>query len=244
MIKMEALYLKDSYLKEWEAEIVEVNDGKFILLDKTAFYPASGGQPYDEGLITRESDGQEFKVIYVGKFSGKISHEVDKEGLNVGDKVKCTLDWERRYKLMKLHTATHVLSEVLNKETNALVTGGQMALDKSRMDFSLENYDLEKIKSYIDIVNEVLARDLKVSIEFLSKEEAMKMPKLSKLAKSPEEMFQGMEEIRIVNIGDFDIQADGGTHVHSTKEIGKIEFIRCDNKGKNNRRVYYKLRED
>ena len=233
----ESLYLKDSYLKEWDATVESVSDGKFIVLNQTAFYPSSGGQPSDEGVMMNEQ-GEEFKVIYVGKFSGKISHEVEKQGLKIGDKVKCKIDWKRRYTLMKLHTATHILSEVLYREANALITGGQMNLDKSRMDFSLENYDLEKVKSYVDKVNEIIEKNLKVSIEFLSREEAIKLPKLSKLAKG---IPESLETVRIVSIGDFDIQADGGTHVQSTSEIGKIEFIRCDNKGKNNRRVYYKL---
>ena len=242
IVKMvEALYLNDSYLKEFEATVEGITDGKFIVLNQTAFYPASGGQPFDEGVMTRESDGMEFKVIYVGKFSGKISHEVDKSGLNVGDKLKCKINWLRRYALMKLHTATHILSEVLYREANALITGGQMGLEKSRMDFSLENYDLEKVKSYINKVNEMIEKNLQVKIEFLSREEALKLPKISKLAKG---LPESLEIVRIVNIGDFDIQADGGTHVHSTSEIGKIEFIRCDNKGKSNRRVYYRLCED
>jgi len=235
-----ALYLKDSYLKEWEATVESVSDGKFVVLNQTAFYPSSGGQPSDEGVMINEQ-GEEFKVVYVGKFSGNISHEVEKQGLKIGDKVKCKLNWPRRYALMKLHTATHILSEVLYKEANALITGGQMNLDKSRMDFSLEDYDLEKVKSYVDKVNEIIEKNLKVSVEFLSREEAIKLPKLSKLAKG---IPESLETVRIVSIGDFDIQADGGTHVHSTSEIGKIEFIRCDNKGKNNRRVYYKLSED
>ena len=237
---MEALYLKDSYLKEFTSIVEEVNDGKFIVLDQTAFYPAGGGQPCDEGIIFNEQ-GEEFKVIYVGKFSGKISNEVDKSVLRVGDKVKCKINWDRRYKLMKLHTATHILSEVLYREEKASITGGQMGLDKSRMDFSLENYDLERIKSHINKTNEIIEKDLPVSVEFLSREKAMKLPKISKLAKG---ISDSLEIIRIVSIGDFDIQADGGTHVKSTKEIGKIEFMKCDNKGKNNRRVYYKLCEE
>ena len=236
----DALYLKDSYLKEFDSTVEEVNDGKFIVLKQTAFYPASGGQPHDEGIMINEQD-EEFKVIYTGKFSGKISHEVNKQGLNVGDKVKCKINWPRRYALMKLHTATHILSEVLYREAQAIITGGQMDIDKSRMDFSLKNYDLEKIKSYIDKVNEIIDRNLSVSVEFLSREEAMKLPRISKLAKP---LPDSLETVRIVNIGDFDIQADGGTHVKSTNEIGKIEFIKCDNKGKNNRRIYYKLCED
>lgn len=237
---MEALYLKDSYLKEFTSTVEEVNNGKFVVLNQTAFYPAGGGQPYDEGIMVNEH-GEEFKIIYVGKFSGKISHEADKKGLKVGDKVKCKINWNRRYKLMKLHTATHILSEVLYREARAIITGGQMGLDKSRMDFSLENYDLEKIKVYVDKVNEIIEKNLFVSVKFLSREEAMKLPKISKLAKG---ISDSLEIIRIVSIGDFDIQADGGTHVHSTSEIGKVEFIRCDNKGKNNRRIYYKLSDD
>ena len=116
-----------------------------------------------------------------------------------------------------------------------------MGLDKSRMDFSLENYDLEKIKVYIDKVNEIIEKDLSVSVKFLPREEAIKLPKLSKLAKP---LSDSLKIIRIVSIGDFDIQADGGTHVKSTKEIGKIEFMKCDNKGKNNRRIYYKLSDN
>ena len=237
---MEALYLTDSYLKEFTSIVEEVNDDKFIVLNQTAFYPAGGGQPHDEGIMVNEH-GEEFKIIYVGKFSGKISHEVDKKGLKVGDKVKCKINWNRRYKLMKLHTATHILSEVLYRESRAIITGGQMGLDKSRMDFSLENYDLEKIKVYIEKANEIIEKDLSVSVEFLSREEAIKLPRISKLAKG---LSDSLKIIRIVNIGDFDIQADGGTHVKSTKEIQKIEFIRCDNKGKNNRRIYYKLSDD
>jgi len=204
----EALYLKDSYLKEFDSIVEEVNDGKFIVLNQTAFYPASGGQPCDEGMMVNEQ-GEEFKVIYVGKFSGKISHEVDKPGLKTGNKVKCKIDWKRRYKLMRFHTATHILSEVLYREANALITGGQMDLEKSRMDFSLENYNLEKVKAYVDKANEIIEKDLPVSIEFLPREEAIKLPKLSKLAKG---IPESLEIVRIVNIGDFDIQADGGTH--------------------------------
>tara|TARA_Y100000310_G_C20673643_1_gene811640 strand:+ start:387 stop:1106 length:720 start_codon:yes stop_codon:yes gene_type:complete len=236
-----ALYLKNSYLKEWETIVESEKDGKYIILSETAFYPSGGGQPHDTGIIVRESDGVEFNVVYTGKFDSVISHEVDKQGLKAGDKVKCKIDWERRYKLMKLHTATHILSEILYRETNAMVTGGQMNIDKSRMDFSLEDYDLEKIKSYIEKTNEIIRKNLKVSIEFLPREEAEKLPKLSKLATG---LPESIKEVRVVNIGDFDIQADGGTHVHTTEEIGKMEFIKCDNKGKNNRRVYYKLVEN
>ncbi|MBU2634502.1 MAG: alanyl-tRNA editing protein, partial [Nanoarchaeota archaeon] len=181
---------------------------------------------------------EEYNVVYVGKFDGKISHEVDKEGLKVGDKVRGVLDWDRRYKLMRMHTASHILSGVLHKETGALITGNQLGVDKSRDDFNLENFDKEEIKNYIDKANEILDRNLDVKISFLKKDEALKDKELFKLAAGFKHDF---EEIRIVEIGDYDKQADGGTHVKNTKECGKIEFLKCDNKGKNNRRVYFKL---
>jgi len=110
----ELLYMDNSYLKEFDARITSVKS-KYILLDKTAFYPNSGGVEYDTGKIIRKSDGKEFKVIYVGKFEGEVSHEVDTEGLNQGDEVHGILDWERRYELMRYHTAAHLISGVFNR---------------------------------------------------------------------------------------------------------------------------------
>ncbi len=235
----EALYLKDSYLNKWDAKVVEVKDGKFIVLDQTAFYPSSGGQPHDTGTIVAKSSGEKFNVIFVGKFDGVISHEVDKAGLEIGDKVSCEIDWKRRYALMKAHTSMHLFTEVIFRESRALVTGNQLDVDKCRVDLNLERYDLEEIKSWVEKTNEVMSKDLKVSVKFLPREEAMKIPQLSKLATN--NFLKNLSEVRIVNIGEFDVQADGGTHVKSTEEIGKMEFIRCDNKGKNNRRIYYRI---
>lgn len=234
----EALYLKDSYLKEWETEIESVKDGVYVVLKETAFYPTSGGQPHDTGTIIRESDGEEFRVIYTGKFDSEVSHQVDKEGLKVGDKVKCKVDWDRRYKLMRSHTATHLLSEVIFQDLNAMVTGGQLDTEKCRMDFDIGDYDLEKVKACVDKANEIISRNLKVSVEFMPREKAEELPQFTKLAMG---LPESLKEVRIVNIGDFDVQADGGTHVNNTSEIGKIEFIKCDNRGKNNRRIYYKI---
>jgi len=233
----ESLYLHDAYLKEWDATVTSVKDDKFITLNKTAFYPKSGGQPHDTGTIQTQ-DGKEYKVIFCGKFDGNISHELDSPGLKVGDKVHCKIDWDRRYTLMRYHTTAHLISEVIHREAGALITGNQLDTDKSRIDFSLENFDQEKMQKYIDDANAIIQKDLKTSIKFMSRAEAEKLPQLSKLAKGlPPELTT----IRIVSIGDFDTQADGGTHVASTKEIGKIVLIKCDNKGKNNRRLYFKL---
>ncbi len=234
----EALYLKDCYLKEWETEVKEVNQGKFIVLNQTAFYPKSGGQPNDTGTVVRVSDGKEFKVVFAGKFSGQISHEVDQEGLNVGDKVKCKIDWDRRHNLMRHHTAAHIISAVMFKEAGALITGNQLDLEKSRIDFSLESFDRDKLVDYIGMSNEIVQKDIPIRIYTISREEAEKDPSLVKLAKG---LPPGIKEIRIVEIEGFDRQPDGGTHVKSTGEVGEIKFADAVNKGKNNRRLYFTL---
>ncbi len=232
----EALYLNDCYLKEFDATVVSVDKDKYVVLDKTAFYPNAGGQPYDTGKLI--CNGTEYKVVYVGKFGGNISHELDKPGLKPGDKVHGFIDWERRYKLMRMHTAAHILSAVFNKEASALITGGQLELEKSRIDFNLENFDREKIDEYIKKSSEIVKRDLPIKIYSIPRAEAEAEPGIAKLAKG---LPEGIQEIRIVDIIGFDRQADGGTHVRSTKEVGEIIFLRADNKGKDNRRLYYKL---
>ena len=234
----DALYLRDSYLKEFEAEVVDVKDGRFIILDRTAFYPTSGGQQNDTGKLF--CGPEDYDVVYCGKLDGKISHEVDKQGLKPGDKVKGIIDWERRYQFMKRHTAAHVLSQVIHIETGALITGGNLELDKCKIDFSLEKYDPLKMQGYVDESNQILNKDLVISSVFRPREEVEKMPQLSKLAKG---LPEGIETLRILSIGDFDVQVDGGTHVRSTKEVGKIQFIKCENKGKDRRRLYYTIVE-
>lgn len=233
-----ALYMDDCYLKEFEATVKSVANKKYIVLDQTGFYPMSGGQPYDTGVMIRQRDGKQFIVVYVGKFNGEISHEAAEEGLKQGDKVKCRINWDRRYKLMRMHTAAHIISAVFHKEACALITGNQLDLEKSRIDFNLDNFDREKIDEYIRKANDVVEQDLPIKIYTMQRIDAVKDSSLFKLAKALPETLQ---EIRIVEIEGFDRQADGGTHVKSTKEVGKIIFLKADNKGKANRRVYFTL---
>ena len=233
----EVEYLKDSYIKEFETKVKKVKD-KFVVLENTIFYPNSGGQPHDEGKIIRDSD--EFKVVYVWKFDGEISHEVDKEGLKEGDEVKLVLDWERRYKLMRSHTAAHLVSAIFHNEAGAKITGNQLNLDKTRIDFSLDEFDKEKIIEYIEKCNEYIEKDLKVTDSYMSREEVEKNPDLVKLAKG---LPEGIKELRMLEIEGLDKQPDGGTHVKSLKEIGKIVFVKADNKGAKNRRVYFSLED-
>ncbi|MFH1589615.1 MAG: alanyl-tRNA editing protein AlaXM [archaeon] len=231
-----ALYLDDSYLKEFDATVKSVKDDKFVVLDQTAFYPNSGGQPYDEG--TMEVNDEKFKVVFVGKFGSDISHEVDHPGLKEGDRVHCVIDWDRRYRLMKMHTSAHIVSTLVHNETGALISGNQLDIDKTRIDFSLENFDREKMFEYIEHANKVIKRNLEVKHYYLPREEAMKIPSVVKLSGV---LPPQIDTLRIVEIGDFDTQADGGTHVKNTSEIGKLEILKIDNKGKNNRRMYYKI---
>ena len=232
-----ALYMDDSYLKSWNAKVVSVTDDKYIVLDNTAFYPKGGGQPWDEGSIIK--DDQEYKVVYVGKFSGNISHEVDKPGLKEGDQVRCELDWERRYTYMRYHTASHLISNILYKKADAKITGNQIEMDKTRMDFSMQDYSPEKLRAFVDEANSIIEQDLPITIDYMTRDEVLGKPELARLAVG---LPENIKEFRIVRIGDIDEQVDGGTHIKHLKEIGKIEVTKTVNKGKNNRRMYFVLK--
>ena len=232
---VEALYMDNSYLKEWHAKVESVSQQKFIILDKTAFFPKGGGVEFDTGTITTENN-DEFNVVYTRKFSGRISHEVDKEGLKERDNVHCKLDWERRYLLMKYHTATHVLSGVLYNDNNLKVTGNQLTTEKARVDLNMDEMDVDIIKNAIEKSNEIIKKELPVEIYYKSREEAEKEPDLFKLAIGFPHDFK---TLRIVDIKGFDKQADGGCHVKNLKEIGQIIFKDYINKGKNFKRVYF-----
>ena len=231
-----ALYMDESYLKKWQAKVTNVKDGKYITLDETAFYAKGGGQPWDEGSIFKENE--KFKVLFVGKFSGDISHELDKPGLLEGDEVTCELDWERRYSYMKAHTACHIISNVLYNQANAKITGNQIELDKTRMDFSMPDYSPEKLRAFVEEANNVIKKNLPISINYMSREKVLDKPELARLAIG---LPASIEVFRILSIGNFDIQVDGGTHVNNTSEIGIIEILKTVNKGKNNRRMYFHL---
>ncbi len=230
------LYLIDSYLKETSAKVASVKEGKFVVLDQTIFYPKGGGQLADFGRIFK---GDEiFGVVFVGKFSGEISHELDRAGLQAGDEVRCVLDWERRYKLMRSHTAAHVLSALLNRGTGALITGNQLDVEHVRFDFSLEKFNKALLEEYLARANELFRTDTPVRWYELAREEALKIPEVVKMA---EAFPPDLPVLRIVEIVGVDKQADGGTHVRNLKEIGHVDLIKTENKGKSNRRIYFKL---
>jgi misacylated tRNA(Ala) deacylase len=229
------LYLVDSYLKEFDAVVVFVH-GSDVILDRTAFYPASGGQPNDLGMII--CNGKEYVVNNVRKSEQGIVHETAGPGLCPNDRVHCVLNWERRCKLMRMHTAAHVLSAVVNRMAGALITGNQLNLDKSRIDFSLEEFDKGKIQKFADEANRLISAGAAVETRFMPREEALKLPGIVKLA---DKLPPNVSELRIVDIKGFDAQACGGTHVKELSEIGKIIVLGAENKGKSNRRMYFTL---
>jgi misacylated tRNA(Ala) deacylase len=231
-----ALYLQDSYMKECDATVVSVKDGKYVVLDQTIFYPKGGGQPCDTGKIICGSEV--YNVVYVGKFSGEISHEVDRLSLRGDDKVHCVLDWERRYRLMRSHTAAHLFASLLCNGTGALVTGNQLETDKIRFDFSLEEFNPEILEKYVYKTNELLKEDTAVRAYELPREEALRIPGVVKMA---EAFPPDIPRLRIVELVGLDRQADGGTHVKNLKEVGQIKVLKTENKGKNNRRIYFTL---
>jgi misacylated tRNA(Ala) deacylase len=231
-----ALYLQDSYMRECDTTVASIRDERFVVLNQTIFYPQGVGQPHDTGKII--SSGTEYNVVFVGKFSGEISHEVDRVGLKPGDHVHCILDWDRRYKLMRSHTAAHVLASIICNKTKALITGNQLSLDKIRFDFNLERFDPDSFLRFVEEANELFKRDIPVKWYELPREEALKIPGIVKMAHAfPPEV----SKLRIVEIEDIDKQADGGTHVRNLKEVGRIKFLKAENKGKNNRRIYFAL---
>ena len=233
-----SLYLEDSYLKECDARVVEIIEAKIIVLDQTIFYPRGGGQPSDIGKMI--VSGREFRVLNVIKKEGKIIHELDQDaGLKTGDQVHFVLDWNRRYKLMRMHTAAHVLGSTMHRELGVLITGNELGEERTRFDFSLESFDKETFERMVAKANESLSQDLELKVYSLPREEAMKIPGVVKLAGA---LPPSITELRIVEIPSIDIQADGGTHVKNLREVGQIELLKLENKGKNNRRIYFGLK--
>ena len=227
------LFWEDMYLKEFDARVVSA-DASRLVLDQTAFNPRGGGLVSDVGTI------DSVEVAEVVKEGDEIIHVMRGEGSWApGQHVHGVLDWEKRHRIMRMHTAAHLLSAVVNSETGALITGNQISPDESRVDFNLENFDKEKMSAYVDRVNREAGRGLEVTTFFMKREEALSNPGFVKLANA---MPPTLAELRIVKIGDADTQADGGVHVGNTKEIGTVMSLGTENKGKSNRRLHFTVR--
>jgi len=229
----ERLFWTDAYAREFDASIVSV-EGNRVVLDRTAFNPRGGGLVSDTGKLGGAN------VSEVVKEGERIFHVVDRpESMGQGDSVHGTLDWEKRYRIMRMHTTAHILSAIVNREAGALITGNQITPAESRMDFSLDAFDKDKVGDYVRMANEAARSGAEVKTFFMKREEALRTPGFVKLAGA---LPPAVDELRIVQIGTIDTQADGGVHVKNTSEIGEIIVSRTENKGKSNRRLYFSLR--
>ena len=229
---MEAIYRDDAYAKSCEATVTAVGD-KGIALDRTVFYPSGGGQPGDTGSLFGE-DGTEIGIVDTrkGETPDSILHLPADNGptVRVGDKVTAQLDWERRHRLMRMHTCLHVLSAVLPYP----VTGGQINDGKGRLDFDLPEAILDKEELTAEL-NRLIESDQPLSMEWITDEELAAKPELVKtMSVQPP---TGAGHVRLVRINDLDLQPCGGTHVASIGEIGRVEITKIKKKGRQNRRV-------
>ncbi|NPA86562.1 MAG: alanyl-tRNA editing protein [Candidatus Diapherotrites archaeon] len=233
----ELLYLEDPYLKEFEAEIEEVTD-EGVILNRTAFYPRSGGLEGDRGILV--VNGKEYRVLGARKVGDRVLHLLDTtEGLEPGMKVKGIIDWENRYRQMRLHTASHIISALFYDLYGAMVTGGHITAEKAKEMYNVEKITPEMIREVFSRANEIVKRDLPVKVYWMEREEALKIPGIVKLAsKMPPEI----RVWRIVEIPGVDIQADGGPHVSRTGEIGEIVFLKKENKGKGKKVVVFTVK--
>ncbi|MDX1412567.1 MAG: alanyl-tRNA editing protein [Candidatus Promineifilaceae bacterium] len=232
----ELLFLQDAYKKEFTAHVVAVNNGG-VILDRTAFYPGGGGQPQDLGMLS--SADITWVVAKVQKVGGNIVHFVNGETPVVGTAVTGQLDWDRRYKLMRTHTAMHILCGVIWRDYGASVTGGNMEPLKGRMDFEFETMRQELVAAIENSVNEEVIASRPVFTAVLPREEAFQIPDLirTKINLLPE----GIQEVRTVELRGLDLQADGGTHVANTSEVGRIRIVDYKSKGRINKRIYLEL---
>ena len=237
----EQLASTDAYLQRVAARVVAVDagDAPLVVLDRTVFYPGGGGQPADRGLILRTADGRSWTVRTARKADGEIVHELepDDDGPPAVGRPASTvdLDWARRLTLMRTHTALHALCGVVWRDYGAQVTGGNMEPGTARMDFEFERMSGELVAEIEAAVNRELAAERDVRVDVLPRDEAFAIPDLirTKINLLPE----GIEEIRTIEIVGLDLQADGGTHVANTREVGAIRVTGYESKGRINKRI-------
>ncbi len=232
----ELLYQTDSYLREFEALVTEAA-GNGVVLDRTAFYAGGGGQPCDVGRLL--SDGGEWEVVKVGRSEGRIVHKLDRDPPPVGTRARGILDWERRYALMRTHTAMHILCGVIWRDYGASVTGGNMKPLLGRMDFEFERMRRELVSEIEEKINVEVAAARPVRVQILPREEAFQIPDLirTKINLLPPHITQ----VRVVEIEGLDLQADGGTHVANTSEVGPLRIVDYKSKGRINKRLVVEL---
>jgi misacylated tRNA(Ala) deacylase len=230
---VEELFRQDAYLKESEADVTAL-DERGVRLDRTLFYPTGGGQPGDTGVL--RWDGGEARIVDSVKAGDDVLHVLASDAPRpaVGARVHAVLDWDRRYRHMRMHTALHVMSAVIKGN----VTGGQVGADKSRLDFNLEG-EVPTKEWVTEEINKLIALDRPVSPQWVTDQELEARPELVKTMSVRPPMGAG--RVRLLSIEGIDLQACGGTHVARTGEIGKVECVKIENKGKMNRRFVISL---
>ena len=230
----EALYLHDAYLRRFDATVTAVTP-EGLLLDRTAFYPNGGGQPADSGRLSA-ADGTTARVTDVRKTPDGILHVLEGAvGWGAGDSVAGEIDWDRRFSHMRHHTALHILSGVVFRRAGSGITGSQIYDDRARMDLSIPNFDRSVADSLIAGVNDVVREAHPVTVRFLPRADAMNDPSLVRVAK---ELLPDVDILRLIDIEGFDVQADGGTHVANSQEVGTVRLDKIENKGARNKRLY------
>jgi len=232
-VDTELLYATDAYTRSFDATVVELTPEGGVALDRTAFYPTGGGQPHDMGSLSWS--GGTASVVEARKVGAQVVHRIEGPTPPIGTQVHGEIDWERRYALMRHHTALHSMSGVIFQLFGATVTGGQMYPDRARMDFLLPDLSRERLEHIEARTNELLAEGHPVSIKFLPREEAFQIPDLIRTRVNL--LPEGIDTIRVVNIEGIDQQADGGTHVANTREVGRVRIAGSENKGKGNKRL-------
>jgi misacylated tRNA(Ala) deacylase len=235
-----ALYHNDSYIQEFSACVISINSDEYgIVLDQTAFYPGGGGQPNDTGQLF--TPDQTISVVKVKKIETQIVHILDKvvHLPEVGQEVIGVVDWDRRYSLMRTHTAMHILCGVIFRDYGAQVTGGDMDPLNGRMDFEFETMHKELVAEIEEAVNKEVSLNRKVRTAILPRDEAFQIPDI--IRTNINLLPAGIKEVRTVEIVGLDLQADGGTHVKSTSEVGRIRVTDYKSKGKINKRIYIEL---
>jgi misacylated tRNA(Ala) deacylase len=230
------LYLRDAYLREFDANVVAVDaESQRVALDQTAFYPTGGGQPHDEGDLGGAA------VVDVRKEGDLVWHTLQGALPAVGASVHGAVNWDRRHRLMRTHSAMHVLCGVIWNEWGNAVTGGNMEPLEARMDFEFDPLPEGFAARVEDLVNAEIAADRPIEVSFLPRDTALEDADLirTKVNLIPD----SVKEIRVVDIVGLDKQADGGTHVHSTREIGRFEVVKTESKGKGNKRIRVRVHD-
>jgi misacylated tRNA(Ala) deacylase len=235
---------RDAYARSVEAGVVAVDasgEAPLVVLDRTVFYPGGGGQPADRGSLLRATDGRSWQIRSARKAGADVVHELEPvaEVPALGEAVTAELDWDRRYALMRTHTALHALCGVVWRDYRAQVTGGNMEPGAGRMDFEFERMSGDLVGEIESKVNDELARGREVRVNVLPREQAFAIPDLirTKINLLP----PGIEEVRTVEIVGLDLQADGGTHVADTREVGRIRVVGYESKGRINKRIRIEL---